>query len=37
VPTAVGQSQRTAVGRNVKLTTEKADTAAMYDPSMPPM
>jgi len=28
VPTMVGQSQRTVVGRKAKLTTEKAVTAA---------
>lgn len=36
-PTAVGQSQRTVTGRNVKLTAEKAVTVAMYEPSMPLM
>src|SRR6516165_8131944 len=36
-PSAVGQSQRAVVGKNVKLTTENAETAAMYEPSIPPM
>jgi hypothetical protein len=36
-PIALSHSQRTAVGRKRKLTTENAETAAMYDPIIPPM
>ena len=35
-PTALGHNQRTALGRKWKLTSEKAETAAMYDPIIPP-
>ncbi len=34
---AVGQSQRTSGGKNVKFTTENAETAAIYDATMPVM
>ena len=30
VPSTVGHSQRTVVGRNVKFTTEKADTDRLH-------
>src|SRR5579863_5025967 len=35
-PIALGHSQRAAVGRKWKLTTENAETAAMYDAIIPP-
>jgi hypothetical protein len=37
VPITVGHSQRTADGKKAKLTTENADTVAMYEPSIPAM